>query len=1101
MSTKLAVGALFSLIGFCALQAQTTRGTILGTVTDQSGAVMPGVTVTVRETSTGLTRTDTTNNSGDYLMPELPVGPYTVEAVKQGFVKVERSGLTLQVDQKMRVDISMQVGQVTQQLVVESTAPVIATDSATVGNVVDNKKVTELPLNGRNFLQLNLLVPGANQGVKGSQNQGQGGSISVNGAREAANNFLLDATDNNDLAINQYSVAISPEAIQEFKVQASTYSAEFGRSGGAQINVATRSGTNAFHGVLYEYFRNAKLDAKNFFDVPTRPIPPYKRNQFGGSLGGPIRKNKTFFFGNYEGTRIRQSITKVSTVPTTAMKSGDFRALLGPQIGTDALGRPVYSGEIFDPSTLHFVNGQPVRDSFPTMNVIPANRITPTGANIAASFPNPNTQFGPASGQYTASPGAMDDFNQFTTRLDHSFGASDNFFARYTWSKEARFNTFDPFCSTTNIPGFGCNTGNVGQNATVNYTHLFGATKVNELRIGFNRLSNFIYQQDQGKDFSTQLGVLGTSRSPIDFGYPSVGVAGFDGIGDAGNLPQRRHDNTFDYSDSFSWVIGNHSLKFGADARRFQLNLLFDSNARGTLTFSPFYTADPTLKSGSVAALAGTGNALAELLLGDPFTASVSRSFGGVTANTVTAFRVTSVNPFIQDDWRVTPKLTLNLGLRWEYNSPVVDKYNHLSTFDPTVPGDIRVSTSSKPNLYDVSKKNFAPRFGFAWSPFGQKTVLRGGYGMFWDEKLLNILLTPALSPPFVVPLTFNSASNGIPNINLANPYLGGTAPPFSSATWLESPFRDGYLQQWSFNIERQFSQSVGLTVGYVGSKGTHLDREYNANLPQPSPVFLQANRPYPNFSGITVDSASASSDYNALQISGEKRFSGGLSFLAAYTYSKSIDDASAWGAGVVDPFNFHLERGLSTFDARNRFVFSYTYDVPFGRGRAFGSSIPGWANEIFGGWQSNGILTLQSGNPVDVTVGLTSLTGTQSTTRPDLIGDPNNGPGIHDPAHWFNTAAFSDNFVGRFGDAGRDVVIGPGTQDFDFALLKNFPLWKESRYVQFRSEIFNIFNHPNFDNPVTSEVSPSFGKILSAGAQDARLSSRQIQFALRLVF
>ncbi len=410
-----------------------------------------------------------------------------------------------------------------------------------------------------------------------------------------------------------------------------------------------------------------------------------------------------------------------------------------------------------------------------------------------------------------------------------------------------------------------------GQNATINYTHLFGATKVNELRVGFNRLSNYIYQQDMATDFSTQLGVLGTSRSPIDFGFPTVSVAGFDGIGDAGNLPQRRHDNTFDYSDSFSWVIGNHSFKFGVDARRFQLNLLFDSNARGTLTFNPFYTAEAVSTNGSVTGLAGTGNAFADLLLGDPYTASVSRSFGGVTANTVTAFRVTSFDPFVQDDWRVTPTLTLNLGLRWEYNSPVVDKYNHLSTFDPTAPGDIRVSTPSQPNLYNTSKKEFAPRFGFAWSPLGPKTVFRGGYGIFWDEKLLNILLTPALSPPFVVPLTFNASVNGTPNINLANPYLGGNAPAFSSATWLESPFRDGYIQQWSFNIEHQFSQSIGLTVGYVGSKGTHLDWEYNANLPQPSPVFHQANRPYPNFAGITVDTASANSNYNALQITRRK--------------------------------------------------------------------------------------------------------------------------------------------------------------------------------------------------------------------------------------
>jgi hypothetical protein len=1064
---------LLGAIGF----GQNIRGTILGTVRDPSSAVIKGAKVTVRHIATGLVREESTNDAGEYLFAQLPVGQYDLTVEQAGFKKVDRGGILLQVDDKLRVDVDMAVGAVTETLSVEAAAPVIQTDSATVGNVVNNKQVTELPLNGRNFLQLNLLGPGANQGVKGSQNQTQGGSITVNGAREQANNFLLDGIDNNDLAINQYSVAISTEAMQEFKQQASTYTAEFGRSGGAQIDIATKSGTNQFHGVLYEYLRNANLDAKNFFDIPG-PIPPFKRNQFGTAVGGPIIKDKTFFFFNWESTRVRQSITRVATVPTAAMKSGDFSALLPSTV-------------IYDPSS---INAQGVRTPF-TGNMIPSSKFDKVGQALLNLYPNPNTSVGVASGSFTSSPGKSDDFDQYTGRVDHRFTQNNNLFARYSFSKEDRFDTFDPFCSLTNVPGFGCNTLNGGQNLVVSDVHLFGATKVNELRLGFNRARGGIFQQDQAIDLSTQLGVLGTSRSGIDYGLTRILPAGFDTVGDGGNLPQDRKDNTYQVTDSFAWTKGTHSFKFGGDLRRFQLNLLFDSNARGTMNFDPFYTTS--------AANGGTGgNSIAELLLGTPHLSSVSRSFAGPSGNTVTGFRTTSLNYFVQDDWRVRSNLTLNLGLRWEYNSPVIDKYNHLGTFDPSVPGDIRVATPQKQNLYDVSKKQFAPRFGFAYTPIA-KTVIRGGYGIFWDEKLLNIHLTPALSPPFLVPLNFQPDNTGVPNISISNPFGGQAAGGgFPASTWLENPFKNGYLQQWSFNIQREITSDMGFTAGYVGSKGTHLDHQYNANLPQPSALFVQANRPYNTFANITLDAASASSSYDALQLSLNKRFSKGLLFSAGYTWSKAIDDGSTWNSTVLNVFNFHAERGLSTFDTRHRFVASYIYDLPFGHGRTFGSNWSGLTNEILGGWQTNGILTFQSGNPVDIQVGLTTLTGTNTATRPDVTGNPNDFN--HDPAKWFNTADFSRSFSGRFGDAGRNVVIGPGTADFDFALLKRFPLWSEDRYLQFRSEFFNLANHPNFDNPSTTNltvISPTFGKITSAGASDPRLSSRQIQFALRLVF
>ncbi len=1070
--------------------AQSVRGTILGTVTDSSGAVVRKAKVTVREVSIGLIRTELTNDEGEYSIPQLPAGHYDVSVEDPNFKKAEVKGIELSVDDHQRVDVKLSIGQVSEVVEVAATASIVSTDSSTVGNVVDNKKVTELPLNGRNFLQLNLLVPGANQGVKGSQNQTQGGSITVNGAREQSNNFLLDGMDNNDLAINQYAVAISTEAILEFKVQASTYSAEFGRSPGGQINIATKAGTNQIHGVLYEYLRNNDLDAKNFFDR-SGPIPGYKRNQFGASIGGPIRKNKTFYFGNFELARVRQGITKVATEPTLAMKSGDFTAL------------PV---TIFDPTSLHAgPTGALVRNPFPG-NIIPSGMISPVGAAVLALYPTPN---GPgtstANGLFTSSPTKVDDFDQFTVRVDHRFNDSNTLFGRYSYSKENRFDTFDSFCaSANNVPGFGCNTLNGGQQAVADYIRLLGPNKVNEARVSFTRVRGGIFQQNLGNDISTQLGITGTSRNSKDFGVPVITATGYDRLGEATNLPQDRHDNTYEYADSLSWTSGRHTAKFGVEVRHFQEAFLFDSSARGTVNFTPFYTAQvSTTASGVVNAVTGTGNAIADLLLGFPNTSSVSRSFAGINANTVAGLRETSTNLFAQDDFRVLPNLTLNLGIRWEYNAPTTDKYNHLATFDPNFATStplpyLRISTPQTPNIYNSSKREFAPRAGLAWTPHGSKTVIRAGWGLYWDIKLLNVILNSNLTAPFLTAYSFNQSTNGQPNIALANPYGGTGSPAIPSASWVENPFRDGYMQQWNVNVQHELTSSIGLTAGYVGSKGTHLDRAYDYNEPAPTASFTQALRKYPTYASISVRSPSASSIYHAMQLSFEKRFSHGLSFLSGYTFSKSIDDSSLWNGSVVDVTNFRLERGLSTFDTRHRFITSYTYDLPYGHNRQFGAHSSGVMNALLGGWQTNGIVTLQSGNPLDPTTGL-QLSGTQTGTRPDVNCNPNSFS--HDPAEWFNIACFSDNFIGRYGTAGRNIIIGPPTHAFDAAMLKRFSLGKEERYLQFRSEVFNVFNHPNFDNPSVTETSSTFGKITSAGVQDQRASSRQIQFALRLVF
>jgi Carboxypeptidase regulatory-like domain/TonB dependent receptor/TonB-dependent Receptor Plug Domain len=1065
--------SVFLIIASAFSYGQNIRGTILGTVRDESGAVVNGAKVTVTQPATGFVRTQNTNTVGEYLFTELPVGAYAVTAEQTGFKTETKQNVVLEVDARVREDFSLTVGSVTETATVEASTPVISTDSATVGNVINNAEVTGLPLNGRNPLQLVTLVPGVNNGVKGSQNQTQGGSVSINGAREQSNNFLLDGVDNNDLAINQWVVPLDPDAMEEFKVAETTYTAEYGRSAGGQINYTTKSGSNQFHGVGYEYLRNADLDARNFFDP--KNIPPYKRNQYGASIGGPVKKDKTFFFFNFEGTRIRQSVSKVGTVPTAEMHDGNFSG-----IGTT----------IYDPNS---TNAAGQRTPFPG-NIIPANEISAVGQNVLNLYPLPNAPNNGSSGLFSSTEPASDDLNQYTGRIDHRFSESDSLFGRYSFYDEDRFNTFDPFCAGgNNLPGYGCTTLNGGQSFLLGEIHLMGANKINELRLGYNRTRGGIFQQDQATDNSTLLGIVGTSRNPLDFGTPLIEPSGYDTEGDATNLPQDRKDNTYQFTDTFSWVHGKHNFKFGEDFRRFQLNLLFDSASRGTLTFQNFYTSEAANTSVG-------GSSIADLLLGDPYSSSVSHSFAGNNASDVTGMRTSSLDFFVQDDWRVTPQLSLNLGVRWEYNSPVIDKYNHLATFDPNVPGDIEVATPQHQNLYTTNKDQFAPRIGFAYTPFGNKTVFRGGYGIFWDEKLLNIFLTPALSPPFVVPLTFNPSSNGIPNINLANPYGGVAANSFESSTWLESPFKQGYIQQWSFDIQRQLPGDIGVTVGYVGTKGTHLDREYNANLPMPSPLFNQANRPYPNFAGLNVDSASASSNYNALQVKVEKKLSRGLTVLTGYTYSKSIDDASSWNAAVIDPFDFHSERGLSTFDTRNRFILSYVYQIPVGKGRAALNNM-NWAGDFFlGGWQTDGIFSVQSGNPIDSSVGLLTLTGTDSATRPDVVAGCNPNNFSHTPTEWFNTACFSDNFLGRFGDAGRNVIIGPGEVEFDPSVLKNF-VFKETRYVQFRAEFFNVLNHPNFDNPTTTETSSSFARITSAGVQDPRLTSRQIQFALRLVF
>jgi Carboxypeptidase regulatory-like domain/TonB dependent receptor/TonB-dependent Receptor Plug Domain len=1062
------------LLAFSAY-AVGTDGTIVGTVTDAKGGAVSHAKVTVKNAGTNATRDVFTNAGGEYTAPLLPPGLYEISVEQTGFRRAVISQVKLDVDQTARVDVVLQVGSLSEQVMVSESEPLIQTDSSTVGQVIDQQKVSQLPLNERNFLAFTLLVPGAQLPSDGSQNSTQGGSISVNGAREQANNFLLDGVDNNDLAINQYTVLPSVDAIQEFKVQSSNSSAEYGRSGGAQINVVTKSGTNEFHGTAFEFTRNRHLDAKNFFDQPSctasspagtcGDIPRFDRNQYGGTLGGPIRRDKTFFFGAYEGLTLRQAETRIATVPSSAERQTALAAVPNP-----------------DPAGLAVFNLLPV-------------------ANIGNN----------ANG-FVSSPAIRNQVGQVIGKVDHRFNDNNTLSGEYALFNENRFNPFDPLASFTNIPGNGSFTKNRGQIVRIEYGHTFSAKLINDLRIGFNRSRGGIFQQHNGTDVNKQLGFPTVLNNPLDLGVPQVAIAGFSNIGEPGNLPQDRRDNTFHYADTLAWNPdfngGRHQLKFGADIRRFQLNFYLDELARGQWQFQGG-VSNPTASS------------LVDLLKGTP-------SFAiAVSGNTQTEQRTTNMDYFAQDDIRISSRFTLNAGLRWEYNSPVTDNHDRLSVPDLTANAlnctpqpncqFIQAGTNGVPRAtYKPTYTNFAPRVGFAWRPLASdKLVVRSGYGIFYDTGILNGNILPRFNPPFFNVVLFPNNSSGTLTIENILSQTGAILPALPSM--IAPNYRDGYVQQWNLDIQNEVAKNLVLDVAYVGSKGTHLQdqRDFDqASVPGGA-------LPFPAYGAITFLESAASSSYNALQFRAEKRLSQGLVFLGSYTFARSIDDASAqFGTGAETglPQNSNelaAERGLSNFQTKHRFVFSSVYQLPFGKGQRW-LNRGGALDYLIGHWQASGILSLQSGKPFTVTSGFdqshTGSVNIANADRPNIVGDPFRAgnvaanPGcvgptqVQTPGSWFNPCAFLIGAVPSFGNLGRNTVIGPDFRDLDFSLAKDIPLRSESRKLQFRVESFNLANRPNFDIPNNIANSATFGQVTTANAFGGK-PPRQIQLGLKFLF
>jgi hypothetical protein len=1030
---------LLSVLYAVAAFAQVTTSSISGFVLDPAGKPIAKAKVTISDPSHAIFLSVFTDNSGFYRLVDLPPGLYEVSGKAAQFTKTVGPSVQLEVNEQARVDFHLPIeGQNTQVTILAAESPV-PTESSELGAVIDHSRVEGLPLNQRDFLQLALLTPGVAPPVEGSQLSTRGGfAMHANGGREEFNNFLLDGVDNNDQDVNRYVLQPSVDSIQEFKISTNAYSAEYGRNAGAQVNVITRSGTNQVHGFAYEYLRNRVLDATNSFDPGN--TAKLIRNQFGGGIGGPLKKNRLFYFANVDTLRGRQGFSQYGTVPTVAARNGNFSGL----------------GTVADPFT-----GQP----FPN-NVIPANRISPLSSDIMALFPLPNVANAGKAGNFFGQPVEQDSNTQFDARLDYRINDAGRLSLRYSYEHD---NTFEPFTQNSiELPGFGDDVFDRGHNAMARYERAFGPTTINSLLMGFSRAPRNILQQNYQTNVNQLWGVNYLPTQPRDYGYPNISVQGLSPVGDPSEIPIERVENTYQVGDTLSLVRGAHSLKFGAEVRRIQENGILDYFVRGSMSFS--------------GALSGTG--LSDLLLGLPSFSIQSK------ANNPQAQRTTSLGTFAQDDWKVSQRLTLNLGLRWEFNTPPVDAHDSMSAFNLATGAVTQVGTHglSRSGLRP-DYATFAPRVGFAYS-LDPHTVIRGGYGVFYDAGILTVNSALYFNPPYFNIYVFFPTAQGL--LGLSNPFpaTNGLLPPPSLST-LSPDITTSYMQSWNLNLQRDIHGLGVFSIAYGGSKGTHLFRSLDLNQPAPGPGALSSREPNPQYGNIFSTESGGNSNYNSLQVSFNRRLARGLTFLGIYTFSKSIDDASAFLATTADPnfpqnsHNYRLDRGLSSFNMKRRAVIGYVYNLPF-------------KNPVLRNLESAGIITLQSGQPFTPRLQFdnsnTGNTGQQAgSDRPNLIGNPS----LPNPSAnlWFDTAAFVIPPPYTFGSAGRNILIGPCLATVDLSLSRRFKIVERASAV-LGVQAFNLLNRENLDLPDLYADSPaSFGKIFSAKAP------RQVQMLLRFNF
>jgi len=1099
------------------VSAQTPSGEISGTVSDTSGSVMPGVRVTLTNVATNNVRLSQTNESGVYVYPAVPIGNYTLKVELEGFSTVERSNIQVQVGSANRIPFTLEIGQLTDVVQVVADTPIIQTANASIGTVIENRSIVELPLNGRNYLQLASLIPGATtNGPTSSQGKqrmgGQRNSFGLNvaGQRLHYNHYSLDGIENTDLNFNSYMLLPSVDALEEFKVESGIFGAEFGRAV-AQINASTKSGTNAYHGTIFEFVRNSALDSKNYFDPKDKPIPPFQRNQYGGTLGGPVRigkldlRDKLFFMVNFEGLREKKALTQNASLPLTAWRTGDFSNL------RDNAGNLI---PIYDPATRRFDAAGNVTQ-FPTPfpdNKIPANRISPVSRKLVDYYPFPEQER--IGANFVNNEARRIDADQYTYRLDYNQNSATNWFFRHSISHELGY---DPFA----IPNMGSDTDTDVNQMVLGHTRTIGSNKLNDLRIGYGNLKNaHISPRANKENVVQQLGINLPTDNPLYWGVPNIGVSGLSGLGEESDAPFINDDKTIQFVDNFSWILGEHSVKFGGEIRRVLYDQIGGVVTRGRFGFNGIYT-----NNGRAGAAAAGGNAFADYLLGH-FNNSEAQ-IGAPIAD----FRSNYYAVYIQDNWKVSPTVTLDYGLRWEYDQPFYDTGDKIVNIDYAWdnsyhPVFVRTGTgdpyednppfrlaSNIPYVRDgrfgrgAYKSDFndiAPRLGVAWS-VSPKTVVRGGGGIYYVRDIGNAVFDTVRNAPFTI-RNNEPAETFRPNLSFEQPFARTGSPTFILAAQYDEP--SSYIAQWSLGFQRELPGAMSGEVTYFGSSGVHLRRLQTYNNTEPSQLAnTNLSRPFPNLGGMQIMNAPSHSKYHALYLKVQRRFSHGLSFLSSFSYAKSIDNGSGIRTSDGDSltpsnnYDLGLETGLSAFDFRKRWTTSWIWELPVGRDRRF-LNAGGVTDFVLGGWQLGGILTLQDGFPFSVTCGPGQVQNGGGTCYPDW--NPN-GTDWRLPSsersrtRYFNADAFVDrdpalgtNF--RYGTVKRNSLIGPGITSLDASINKQFHIGNDS--LEFRVEVFNLPNLPIWGQPGTQLRQPTTGVINST-----RIDSRQIQLGLKYVF
>jgi hypothetical protein len=1083
------------------LTAQTPTASLVGTLRDGTGAVLQDAKLTVRHLASGTIRQSTSGPTGDYTFIALPIGEFEIEAEHEGFQKQRIVGIVLQVNQTARVDFNMSLGSVAETVTVSDEAPLVRSEEASVGTVVENAKVTTLPLNGRDFRQLATLSPGVigqdRNGIRGNE------TITGTGLRGELSSTKLDGIENSSIQ-EKFASVVTPsvEAIEEFRVETGNYQADHGTGGGVVVNASIKSGTNGFHGVLYEFLRNEKLDAKNLFDSPTADRPPLRQNQFGASFGGPILRNRTFFFFNYEAMRVRRSSTLRGRVPTAAEKAGDYAG----------------QATIYDPTTTVADPSNPgrfIRQPF-AGNQVPTGRFDPI-YNIAKQYwPEPNNPAGAPNFNYLRVASRPDDTDQFHIRVDHHFSAKDTVFIRY--SKQDR-----DIYSPGTLPDVGGATQVWdGRNGVASYTRVFNPTLLNEFKFGYTRWVNRAFDQNQDKIGVGEGGVFPIGGfqgvAPIwRQGFPYFGVTGMIAIAETGSYPEI--DNRFQWLDTLSWTTSRHTIRIGGEFAALQENMGGGAFTRGGWDFSGQYTGVPLNPQTPLL------HGLPDFQLG---LSSSQRLMSKLVQEYWRYFRRKTFGAFVNNTFKATRNLTLDMGLRYSVLPGGSELHGYLANFDLATgemvfPSELnplldslgeanipfRYRRNGPNELHATDKNNIAPRFGFAYRPFGNNhTVVRGGYGIYYGQGTTRE--TNAIgneSPPAQVyrNLTGDPVNPTLNPLYVGLPPISGNdiRQAFTGATIWGSTFnwQDPLIQQWNLSVQRLLPGDMALELSYVGNKANHVEFIQEDNQPTPlGPGDPKPRMPYQPWNRVNIVHSHGNSHYHALLTKLEKRYSSGLSFIWSYAYGKAIGDKSAsWTTGdsdstfPMDSRNLRLEKARLGFDVRHVSTFSFLYELPFGSGKPMLDS-EGVLGKIVSGWQTGGILSFQSGHPFTIRGGAVLNIPNVTDNRPNRVGDGDLPVDERTIERWFDKAAFAAPPPYTFGNSGKNIIDSPGRKNLDLIVLKSTEI-TESHRLEFRAEFFNLTNTPPLNRPNNTITSALVGQITSAGL------GREIQLGLRYVF